>query len=103
MKQLIQSYKTGELGLFEVPPPICGENGLLVRTTASLVSSNHCDQRYLVTTALRYTEVMSQGKFVRHHSYGNIRDEKKAACPLFPFSTTDHNFHNWQLTGLTRT
>jgi len=39
MKQLIQSFKTGELGLFEVPAPICGENGALVKTTASLVSA----------------------------------------------------------------
>lgn len=39
MKQLIQSYKTGELGLFDVPPPICDQNGLLVATTASLVSA----------------------------------------------------------------
>ncbi len=39
MKQLIQSYKTGELGIFELPPPACGERGVLVRTTASLVSA----------------------------------------------------------------
>ena len=39
MKQLIQSYKTGELGLFEVPPPVCAPQGLLVATAASLVSA----------------------------------------------------------------
>jgi len=39
MKQLIQNYKTGELGLFEVPAPACGENGALVQTTISLVSA----------------------------------------------------------------
>ncbi|WP_457594126.1 bi-domain-containing oxidoreductase [Hydrogenimonas sp.] len=39
MKQLIQSYKTGELGLFEVPAPACDEYGVLVKTTASLVSA----------------------------------------------------------------
>ena len=39
MKQLIQSYKTGELGLFDVPPPALDENGILVATTASLVSA----------------------------------------------------------------
>ena len=39
MKQLIQSYRTGELGLFDVPPPICGEGGILIRTSASLVSA----------------------------------------------------------------
>ncbi len=39
MKQLIQSFKTGELGLFDVPAPICQENGALVQTTVSLVSA----------------------------------------------------------------
>ena len=39
MKQLIQSFKTGELGLFDVPAPICKENGALIKTTASLVSA----------------------------------------------------------------
>lgn len=39
MKQLIQSFKTGELGLFEVPAPVCSENGALVQTTVSLVSA----------------------------------------------------------------
>jgi len=39
MKQLIQSFKTGELGLFQVPAPVCGENGALVQTTVSLVSA----------------------------------------------------------------
>ena len=39
MKQLIQSYKTGELGLFDVPVPVCDEYGVLVKTTASLVSA----------------------------------------------------------------
>ncbi|HHB94276.1 MAG TPA: oxidoreductase [Campylobacterales bacterium] len=39
MKQLIQSFKTGELGLFDVPAPICQANGALVETTVSLVSA----------------------------------------------------------------
>lgn len=39
MKQLIQSYKTGELGVFDVPVPLCHENGILVETNASLVSA----------------------------------------------------------------
>ena len=39
MKQLIQSFKTGELGLFEVPAPVCEQNGALVQTTVSLVSA----------------------------------------------------------------
>jgi len=39
MKQLIQSFKTGELGLFDVPAPGCEKNGALVQTTVSLVSA----------------------------------------------------------------
>jgi hypothetical protein len=39
MKQIIQNYRTGELGIFEVPPPICEKNGILIQTTASLVSA----------------------------------------------------------------
>lgn len=39
MKQLIQSYKTGELGLCDVPSPSCDRNGVLVATSASLVSA----------------------------------------------------------------
>ena len=39
MKQLIQNYRTGELGIFEVPPPICKDEGILIETTASLVSA----------------------------------------------------------------
>ena len=39
MKQLIQSFKTGKLDLFDVPAPICQENGALVQTTVSLVSA----------------------------------------------------------------
>jgi len=39
MKQLIQSFKTGELGLFDVPAPVCDKNGALVQTTVSLVSA----------------------------------------------------------------
>lgn len=39
MKQLIQSFKTGELGLFDVPSPVCQENGALVQTSVSLVSA----------------------------------------------------------------
>ena len=39
MRQLVQSYRTGELGLFDVPPPICGDGGILIRTSASLVSA----------------------------------------------------------------
>lgn len=39
MKQLIQSFKTGELGIFDVPAPLCEDNGALVQTTVSLVSA----------------------------------------------------------------
>lgn len=39
MLQIIQSYRTGEMELAEVPVPVCDDNGLLVRTTCSLVSA----------------------------------------------------------------
>jgi predicted dehydrogenase/NADPH:quinone reductase-like Zn-dependent oxidoreductase len=39
MKQLLQSLKTGELALVEVPPPAIGARAILVRTHASLVSA----------------------------------------------------------------
>lgn len=39
LKQLIQSYKTGELGIYDVPTPICHDNGALVKTKISLVSA----------------------------------------------------------------
>jgi hypothetical protein len=39
MKQLIQSFKTGELGVFDVPVPVCSDNGALVKSSASLVSA----------------------------------------------------------------
>jgi len=39
MRQIIQNYRTGELGLFDVPPPICEKNGVLIKTTSSLVSA----------------------------------------------------------------
>ena len=38
MKQIVQSYKTGEVKLREVPVPRCGDKSLLVRTSKSLVS-----------------------------------------------------------------
>jgi predicted dehydrogenase/threonine dehydrogenase-like Zn-dependent dehydrogenase len=39
MKQVLQSYRTGELWLAEVPVPACEAGGVVVRTRASLVSS----------------------------------------------------------------
>lgn len=39
MKQIIQSYRTGEMELAEVPIPACDDNGILVRTACSLVSA----------------------------------------------------------------
>jgi predicted dehydrogenase len=38
MKQIIQSYKTGEVALREVPVPVCGSKRILVRNTHSLIS-----------------------------------------------------------------
>ncbi len=39
MRQLIQSYRTGEMKVEEVPPPVAGPGGVLVRTVQSLVSA----------------------------------------------------------------
>ena len=39
MKQILQSFKTGEMWLAEVPAPICKGNGAVVRTAASFVSA----------------------------------------------------------------
>jgi len=38
MKQVVQSYKTGEVALRDVPVPQCGGKRILVRTTNSLIS-----------------------------------------------------------------
>jgi predicted dehydrogenase/threonine dehydrogenase-like Zn-dependent dehydrogenase len=38
MKQVVQSYKTGEVALRDVPVPRCGSKGILVRTSHSLIS-----------------------------------------------------------------
>ena len=39
MKQILQSYRSGELWLAEVPVPACGRGGVLVRTRSSVVSA----------------------------------------------------------------
>ncbi len=39
MKQIMQSYRSGELSILDVPVPQCGDNGILIKTTASLLSS----------------------------------------------------------------
>ena len=39
MKQIIQSYKTGELWLADVPCPAVKGGGVVVRTASSLVSA----------------------------------------------------------------
>ena len=39
MKQILQSYRTGELWLAEVPAPACGPGGALVRTRYSVISA----------------------------------------------------------------
>lgn len=39
MLQIIQSYRTGEMELAEVPLPVCDDNGILVRVGSSLVSA----------------------------------------------------------------
>lgn len=49
MKQILQSYKSGELWLAEVPAPLCKNRGVLVRTCASFVSAG--TERMLVDFA----------------------------------------------------
>lgn len=39
MKQILQSFKTGEMWLAEVPAPLCKANGAVVKTAASFVSA----------------------------------------------------------------
>lgn len=39
MKQILQSFKTGEMWLAEVPAPLCRAKGVVVRTVASFVSA----------------------------------------------------------------
>jgi threonine dehydrogenase-like Zn-dependent dehydrogenase len=39
MKQMVQSYRSGEMNLLEVPPPVCKPQGYLVKTAVSLVSA----------------------------------------------------------------
>ena len=38
MKQIVQSYKSGEVKLRDVPVPLCGSKRILVQTSTSLVS-----------------------------------------------------------------
>jgi predicted dehydrogenase len=49
MKQVLQSYRTGELWLAEVPMAACGPGGVLVRTSSSLVSAG--TEKMLMTLA----------------------------------------------------
>ena len=39
MKQILQSFKTGEMWLAEVPAPLCKAKGAVVKTAASFVSA----------------------------------------------------------------
>ena len=49
MKQILQSYKSGELWLADVPAPLCKRGGVVVRTCASFVSAG--TERMLVDFA----------------------------------------------------
>ena len=49
MKQVVQSYKTGELRVVEVPAPQCPADGILLRTAFSLISAG--TERALVALA----------------------------------------------------
>ncbi len=39
MKQIAQNYKSGELLVLDVPPPVCKPGGVLVRSLYSLIST----------------------------------------------------------------
>src|SRR5947208_12654182 len=39
MKQIAQNYRSGELAVLNVPPPMCARGGVLVRSLYSLISS----------------------------------------------------------------
>jgi len=39
MKQVAQNYRSGELAVLDVPPPICAPGGVLVRSLYSLIST----------------------------------------------------------------
>src|SRR5258707_15800614 len=39
MRQLVQDLRTGSLSVIEVPDPVAGQNEVLVRTQASLISA----------------------------------------------------------------
>lgn len=49
MKQILQSYRSGEMWLADVPVPACRPNGIIVQTRASLVSAG--TERMLVEFA----------------------------------------------------
>ena len=49
MKQILQSYKTGELWLAEVPVPVCKSGGIVIQTRTSFVSAG--TERMLVDFA----------------------------------------------------
>src|SRR5438045_2526885 len=38
MRQVIQSYRTGAVSVWDVPVPCCSPGGILVRNSASLIS-----------------------------------------------------------------
>ncbi|MBI2266395.1 MAG: bi-domain-containing oxidoreductase [Armatimonadetes bacterium] len=39
MKQILQNYRTGELGVHDVPAPLCQAGGILVQNACSLISA----------------------------------------------------------------
>jgi len=53
VRQLIQSYRTGEMEVAEVPPPAVREGGAVVRTVRSLVSAG--TEKMVVDLATRDT------------------------------------------------
>ncbi|MEO6096566.1 MAG: bi-domain-containing oxidoreductase [Fibrobacteria bacterium] len=89
MQQIIQSYRTGNLELAEVPIPECGENGLLVRTACSLVSAG--TEKMVIDLAKKSLlgKAMARPDLVRQ-VWGKMKKEGAAATLSKVFTKLDN-------------
>jgi len=66
MKQILQSYKTSELWLAEVPVPACKSGGVVVRVVNSFISAG--TERMLVDFGKAgWLSIMLVIMFVKHY------------------------------------
>jgi predicted dehydrogenase/threonine dehydrogenase-like Zn-dependent dehydrogenase len=88
LRQLIQTYKTGELSIVEVPTPECRENGVLVRTAVSLISTG--TEKNVVDTGRRSLigNAMARPDLV-HQVLDKVRQEGLAATAKKVFNKMD--------------